>query len=456
MKLFAIDTRSLALFRIAIAAVVLGDLAFRTPDITFFLTDVGTLPRADLWRLDPDPYSWSLHALSGSWAWQALLFTLHAAAALALGLGWRTRWATVATWVLAVSLQDRNYQILQGGDVLLRCLLFWAMFLPLGARWSLDARKHGDGPDVVRSAGSVAIMLQLAGMYLCSGLLKWHPAWHSEGSALWYALHLDQFATPLGCWLRAHESWLPWLGRGTLVLELTGPFLAFIPWRNDWFRSAAVLGFVGFHIGLLLCLELGPFPYVCIAAWLLFIPTCWWDRLRPDPARVLVTAAPEPWWRETALLMLLAYVVLWNARTISFERVVQVFPRSANLVLEIPRLDQMWSMFAPFPLHDDGWYVAGATLRDGSQVDLITGRAPDEHQPPGPPYANERWRKYLMNLYLAENAGWRPTAMTALVRRWNTAHPGNPVTSAELRFWRKTNHLGAPPTIACECLAKTP
>jgi hypothetical protein len=33
----------------------------------------------------------------------------------------------------------RNPYILSGGDVLLRVVVFWAMFLPLGDRYSLDA-----------------------------------------------------------------------------------------------------------------------------------------------------------------------------------------------------------------------------------------------------------------------------------------------------------------------------
>ena len=460
-QLIAIDTRSLAMFRIIIALVVLVDLVVRSSDITFFLTDAGSLPRADLWRLDSNPYAWSLHALGGSWACQALLFVVHACAAAALAIGWRTRWAAIATWVLCVSLQGRNFQILQGGDVLLRCVLFWAMFLPLGARWSVDAWRASSvvgslRPTVVRSAASLAILLQVAMIYVFTGILKWHPAWHTEGNALWYALQLDQFATAFGRWLRTHETWLPAITKATLWFELIGAFVAFMPWRNDVWRMVAVLSFWGLHLGMLLCLELGPFPYVCFAAWSLFLPGIWWDRLLPRSQSAGVVAPPAFWGRETALLMLLAYVLLWNARTVSFERVATVFPRSMNLILEIPRLDQMWSMFAPYPLREDGWFVARAALSDGTEIDLITGVTPDERPPPGPPYANERWRKYLMNLSTSACANWREPALAALRRQWNAAHPDAQVVTAELRFWRKTNCLGAAAECHPESFAKFP
>lgn len=460
-QLIAIDTRSLALFRIVIALVVVVDLFLRAPDISFFLTDAGALPRAELWRLDGNPYAWSLHALSGSWAWEVLLFVVHASAAAALAIGWRTRWAAIATWVLCVSLQGRNFQVLQGGDVLLRCMLFWAMFLPLGATWSVDAWRASRamdnlGPTVVRSAASMAILLQIAMIYVFTAIMKWHPAWHTDGNALWYALNLDQFATPFGRWLRTHESWLPWLTKSTLCFELLGPFLAFVPWRNAACRTVAVLSFWGLHLGMLLCLELGPFPYVCFAAWSLFLPGALWDRLLPRSKSMPTLAPPSSWWQETVVVMLLAYVLVWNARTVSFERVATVFPRSMNIILEIPRLDQMWSMFAPYPLREDGWFVARAALSNGTEVDLITGKAPDEHQPPGPPYANERWRKYLMNLTTSDNAAWRQPALAALRRQWDATHPGAQVISAELRFWRKTNCLGAAAECHPESFAKIP
>ncbi len=67
------------------------------------------------------------------------LLLLEALAALALALGWRTRLATLFCFVLEASLLNRNRMVLIGGDILLVCLLFWALFLPLGARWSVDA-----------------------------------------------------------------------------------------------------------------------------------------------------------------------------------------------------------------------------------------------------------------------------------------------------------------------------
>jgi hypothetical protein len=55
--------------------------------LNFFMTDAGVLPCIALWRLDNHHDSWSLPVLSGTWAWQFILWMVHLAAAVALALG---------------------------------------------------------------------------------------------------------------------------------------------------------------------------------------------------------------------------------------------------------------------------------------------------------------------------------------------------------------------------------
>ena len=88
---------------------------------------------------------WSLYFISGSWVWALLLHLVAAGAAMALLLGYRTRLATLISFVLLVSLHNRAPLMLQGGDNLLLLMVFWSIFLPLGARFSMDAaRVHPD------------------------------------------------------------------------------------------------------------------------------------------------------------------------------------------------------------------------------------------------------------------------------------------------------------------------
>ncbi len=47
-RAYGLDLRSLALFRIGLAALILGDLIWRARDLRAFYTDFGVLPRAVL------------------------------------------------------------------------------------------------------------------------------------------------------------------------------------------------------------------------------------------------------------------------------------------------------------------------------------------------------------------------------------------------------------------------
>ena len=138
--LFGIDLRSLAAFRIGIGALLLTDLGMRATDLTAHYTDDGIVPRSLLDDRLRDSWRWSWHMLNGSAAFQSALFLVAAFAAAALMVGFRTRFATVVSWLLLVSLHARNPFIVNAGDVLLRVVLFWSIFLPLGAVWSIDHR----------------------------------------------------------------------------------------------------------------------------------------------------------------------------------------------------------------------------------------------------------------------------------------------------------------------------
>ncbi len=136
-SMFGLDLRSLALMRVALAALILWDLALATEHLRAFYTDEGVVPRSLVFGYHYPPFR--LHLLSGAASFEGLLFAVEAACAVALLLGWRTRIATVLCFVLLVSRQTRNELVLFGPDLVLRIILFWAVFLPLGERWSLDA-----------------------------------------------------------------------------------------------------------------------------------------------------------------------------------------------------------------------------------------------------------------------------------------------------------------------------
>ncbi len=426
-ELFAVDVRSLAALRIGLGAVVLVDLAVRATDLGAHYTDAGILPRTALAAHASRPWRLSLHAFGGSPGFEAALFGVAAVFAALLLLGLFTRLATVVSWLLLVSLHARNPLVLQGGDVVLRLLVFWGMFLPLGAAWSLDGARRGSDVPIARriaSPATAALLVQVCLIYWSSAAYKSPQVWVVEGSALYRALSIDQFVTPLGQRLLAHRELLPPLSRAIWWTEWAGPGLAFVPVATPAIRAALVLAFAIVHLGFGLCLALGLFPVISVLAWVPFIPGVAWDGLAgaappPDERPVLhgSTAA------GVGAFVLLAYVAWWNFGGLNPAWRVPPSLRAVGLAL---RLDQRWALFAPAPLANDGWYVIPGRLAGGATVDLFRGgRALDWRKPAlvSATYPNQRWRKYLMRLSRRRSAVYRPDYARYLCR-WNETHDG--------------------------------
>jgi hypothetical protein len=120
-NLFGVDVRALAAMRVGMSLVLLADLAGRAVSLRAHYTDAGILPRTARIALTVDGglSCWSsLHMASGSAWFQAALFMMAAFFACCLLVGYRSRPATAASWLLLVSLQARNPLVLEAGDVL--------------------------------------------------------------------------------------------------------------------------------------------------------------------------------------------------------------------------------------------------------------------------------------------------------------------------------------------------
>ncbi|UOQ51008.1 HTTM domain-containing protein [Hymenobacter cellulosivorans] len=489
---FTLDLRALALLRAAVAGVVLLDLGIRSTDLEAHYSNQGVLPVAALYDHLWTPYQFSLHAATGLWQLQALLFGLAAGCAVALLLGYHTRLATLLSWILLVSVQNRNPMIGQGGDDLLRMLLFWGLFLPWGRVWSRDARQRGPVLSYAYcSAATVAYVVQLALLYWCTALLKFGPEWTQQGTALYYALSLDQLVLPLGKVLYPYPALLRILTLGTWYGELLVPFLLFLPFGVRRARLAFLFLTLSFHLGVSLTLFVGLFFIICSVAGLGLLPAstlswlqtqalrlwAYWQqhaaktrqfalhwprlpwRLEQQPTglgpatRVLLRGA-----REAVVGVLLLYVCWWNLDGIA---------TTPSLLMSEPlrwlgyafRVDQHWGMFAPTVFKDDGWYILEGSTPDGRLLDLNRGGQPASYGKPAAVvslFSNDRWRKYSENYLFVSNEWMRPYYCNYLLRKWRE-NPANPPLSHLVVVYMKEVSLPdyqvAEPTreVLCEC-----
>lgn len=493
---FVLDLRALALMRAAVAAVLLLDIGIRSTDLEAHYSNMGVLPISVLLDHAWTPYQFSLHASSGLWQVQAVLFGLAALLAVALLLGYQTRLVTALSWVLLVSVQNRNPLILQGGDDLLRMLLFWGFFLPWGRVYSLDARRRPAPASLeYSSAATVALLVQLALVYWCTALLKNSPEWREEGTALYYALSLDQVLMPGGRLLYPHPDLMRMLTHVTFYVEMLLPFVLFIPWRVPFWRLLFVGVLWGFHLGISLTLFVGLFFLINMASVLGLLPAGFMQWLetklvpryqRLGPALRARLAQPVSRWagwrtgvrvrveatvelpdglvrllqaaREGLVLGLLAYVCWWNLDSIVSPEWTMREP--LRWLGYLVRTDQHWGMFAPTVFKDDGWYILDGTTTTGQHLDLNRQGRPTTYAKPASVMAlfrNDRWRKYSENYLFVSNTYMRGYYCNYLLRIWheNPAHP--PLRQLDVIYMKEVtlpNYKVQGPTreLLCSCV----
>ena len=103
---FALDLRSLALFRIVMGLCLLGSLIRRLSEAGTFYSDMGVLPANVLLRDRENIFS--LHLISDAVEIQYAIFLIAIAFAIAFTVGYKTRLAVVVSWLLWVSMLARN------------------------------------------------------------------------------------------------------------------------------------------------------------------------------------------------------------------------------------------------------------------------------------------------------------------------------------------------------------
>lgn len=447
----AVDLRALAAFRISLGAILLADLLLRSRNLTVFYTDRGVYPLRYLNGALSYPYS--LHAFDGSVAFQAALFVVAGLFAVSLLTGYRTRVAVIVSWILLVSIQNRNPIVLNSGDVLLRSLLFWSIFLPLGERWSIDARRIDRDRAVVASLATLALLLQVVIVYSANAIHKLRSEEWSYGNAVGTILQLDQFTVLLGPYLAEFPFLARVVTRFWLALVVVSPLLLVL---TDWRRALLATALVGMHLGMAASMQLGLFPLISVASLLVFYPPSVWDRLErvrgversrdavgsgldrlddldplPSPfagsngdvsnaVRSLGSSA-----RTGVLLFMIPMVLLSGVASAGYA---DPPPDPAVTVLEHTEMGhQSWQMFAPNPVDTTRYYVGDGNLTDGTRVDPFLGGSVAYDPPPNSAdtVRTARWRKYLDHV-----RGMTPTNRpdylgNYLCEQWNRTHDTN-------------------------------
>ena len=436
--------RALALMRIALSLVIIADLIIRAQDLTAFFTDDGIWPTRLIPNFGWQPGYWSLHTLSGSYGYICILFAFHFLAAISLLLGFKTRISTFIVWALTISLHNRNLFILQSGDDLLRLTLFWAMFLPWGNALSIDSKRMIT-PKKHFSIASIGYLLLICSVYFFTICFKNSSEWRTDGSALYYALSLDQIRLPLGDWLYQYPGLMKWLTYMAFYMELLIPILILLPTSKPWIKLSAIAIIFILHISIGSTMYVGLFYLIDLSTSLAMLPGKFLDRFTMLKINNLnkIKMSTNKYWsyiKTPVLTFIVALCLILNFSYMSWFS--YELTGGMHVVINTLRLNQYWGMFSPHIMKEDGWYVYEGYTDSGKHWDLYNNTPFIKAEKPEhlvKHYKSDRWRKLAENIQRNEYTFLRPLYCKYYLNKWNTEHPENKMRSLDFIFFQETS-----------------
>ncbi len=401
-----------------IALIILADLLLRSPFIVENYTDDGFLPR-DLVSA-PDCYL-SLQMLDGSYAFQVGHFILAGIGGLMLLVGFRTRTATAICWLLTVSLHARNAFVLDAGDDLLRSMLFWSLFLPLGLRYSIDGRKKvAQNPHVVLSAASAALLLQFACVYFFAGWFKTSEEW-ATGTAIEYALGQKLWIRPVGNLLSQYPNLLRYLTRAVVWFEIVAPLCLFIPFKTRSIRMFVIPAFWMFQFGLAITIRLHIFPLITATATIPFLSSVIWPNSFGNNLEAEGTA------KTGARKVSRRGRIAWNA-TLAVLAATAICIQAAHFgksllpteerIVSLIGWNAIWSMYSNTPKYLYQ-FSAEATLANAETIDLVNSEVTTSDRMRTQQLHQSYRFRYFLQMASSASPDFTSRYLARLVYRWN-------------------------------------
>ncbi|WP_253737712.1 HTTM domain-containing protein [Halohasta salina] len=443
---FAVDTRSLAAFRIGLGVTLLVDLLGRGRHIRTFYTDSGVYPLAAYESTYPQYTGLSIHALSGEVWLQQLLFSIAGIVAVAFAVGYRSRLTGAASLGLLLSLHARTPTVLNGGDRLLAVLLLVALLAPIGERWSVDALRRGSARRRIASFGTAAVLCQPLVVFATNAALKHRGDRWYAGEALGIALENDLMTVGLGNHLADYPTLVTGLTYAWVTLLAGSVLFLLVPVGR--LRTAAALGYMGAFVGMALTMTVGLFPLVLTVALLPFLAAPFWDRVaryvprswldrlpialprrlgRPPLERRLLAAAETRGYGEFAastraaarslLAVAGALAVVWMVAYGAADATAFELPEP----VDDDRLDQQrWGLYAPDPSTGYSWYVVEADLGGEAVVADLPGTADSFDRPPdvAATHPTFRYRKHMAQVRSAGEDADTPETVAVAYAAW--------------------------------------
>lgn len=235
-------------------------------------------------------YNWLSPTESSAW----LVLITYIVTSIFVMIGFKTRLSTIICFVLMVSMQNRNYSILNSGDTLMRCMLFLMIFAPIHVKYSVDAflrKKRGIPYNPEIPITTIRLMqLQFSLVYFATTLFKLKGYDWVDGTAIYYTSRLVNFQRIVLPFVFDFPSVVKFMTWTALFIEFA---MGTLVWVKELRIPVLIAGLL-LHLGIEVSMSIGFFEWVMIAAYILFLEPKEIDWIKERTLRLLPRQSPIP------------------------------------------------------------------------------------------------------------------------------------------------------------------
>lgn len=274
---YGFSLKSLSVFRVSVGVCLVINWFMRVQDAFVHYSDQGILNTSFDLKLS-NIGSYSLLFINNHRFWVVVVFIASLLSFLGYLFGYKTKLFTVLSLIFLLTLQNKFYLGNHSGDDLLKFILFWSLWLPIDKYYSINSiRKPTGKKQVVISFVTVAFLIQLALIYFVAYASKTGSLWRETFQGLEYTFNIEYFTSSLGEYLLRFPGLLSRLTAASIYIELILPVLIL---TAVFVRTSRYFAFglgLALHLGIMLTMRVGIFPYISIAMMIPLLPNSFWE-----------------------------------------------------------------------------------------------------------------------------------------------------------------------------------
>ncbi|MEC1177353.1 DCC1-like thiol-disulfide oxidoreductase family protein [Metasolibacillus meyeri] len=263
-----------SLIRIAFGFIILYNYAIHYSQRYFLWGPNGLIGTSS--SAEPFLYNYSLYSLNNSNLYFDIIYHLGIIVSILFIFGYKGKRVAILNFIFVWSIMSQNTLILDGGDNIIRILLFYLLFADTTRYFSIDAhvkssKKHIEAfslKNLVHNLAILACLLQVCILYITSGFHKAMGELWQSGTALYYILQVEEFSHPFfKDFIFSSDIIIVGGSYLAVIVQLAYPFLLF----NQKTKYIGMLGVIGLHTGIFIVMGLFSFSFIMIVNQLLFL-----------------------------------------------------------------------------------------------------------------------------------------------------------------------------------------